>query len=225
MTKNEYDALRAGLSSIHKLIMGEADKGPVTAPRLRPLSGRINGHTEPLHALMAMGLLRQDGFDPTARHKTKQYVAVPPGEVEAAAKVYAERAERASTQPKRQRNPVRQRIADLPKRVEGDRLYAMRVRRHTLMLVQHLVALNREVVFWDEGTPDEWAFFVDDLVLLMDALGGEGGIFDKLDERVTDDVLRAKIAKLRETHGRTVHEVLAADGLARKLERQRKATG
>lgn len=222
MTKNEYDALRAGLSSIHKLIMGEADKGPVTAPRLRPVSGRINGHTEPLHALMAMGLLREDGFDPTARHKTRQYAAVLPGGVEEAAAAYAERADRAAAQPTRHRNPIRKRLADLPKRTYGDRLYAMRVRRNTMMLAQHLDAINREMVFWDEGTVDEWAYFLDDLTLVVDAAAA---LIENLHIRFDDDATRAKIAKLRETNGRTEHEIRNADGLARKLERQRKATG
>jgi hypothetical protein len=226
MTENEFNTLMAGMTPVYRIIMAEAAKGPVTAPRLRPPTGRPDGMTKELDRLMKLGLLRAVGRDlaaTTGGPKPMVYERVPLAQIEDARVRYAERAAKTEKDDKaKRRSPVRQRIADLPKRVEGNRLYAMRVRRNTLLLSQSLQTIDREMVFWDEGTPDEWAYFVYDLGMLMDAVEG---LIENLHVRLDDDVIRARLAKLREQNGRTQHEIQAANGLIAKLERQRRATG
>jgi hypothetical protein len=227
MTENEFNKLVAGMKPVYRIIMAEAAKGPITGPRLRAPTGRSDGMTGELRKLQRLGLIREAGVDDTATtaQKPKMYVKVPLAEVEAEAERYAKVAlaeAEAEAKPKRGRNPVQARLASLPKRVEGNRLYAMRVRRNTLLLSQSIQTIDREMVFWDEGTPDEWAYFVYDLGMLMDAVEG---LVENLHVRLDDDVIRARLAKLREQNGRTQHEIQAANGLIAKLERQRRATG
>jgi hypothetical protein len=226
MTRDEYDALLAGLPQVYRTIMAEAAKGPVTAPRLRAPCNRGDGLTKELGKLMKLGLLRDAGRDTEATTngiKPMIYVAVPMGEVEQAAADCAARQAKAGGKRKRRRGSVRRRLAEMPKRQPGDRGLWLELRRNTMRATANIESVSdKDMAFWGVVTSEDLLGYVDDLADLTDVLAG---LMRTLELRVEDDDLRRKIAALAETNGRTEHELRAADGLIVKLRRQRKVLG
>jgi hypothetical protein len=219
MTENEFNKLVAGMTPVYRIILAEAAKGPVSGPRLREPTGRSDGMTAELRKLRALGLIRDVGFDEEATTpgvKPRLYARVPLADMEAAAAEFAKRRARAK---KRKSRPG---VAEKPERVRGKPSLAILVRRNTLMLAEHFRKISSEMVFWDEATHEDLVALVECMGEVTDAMAD---LAESLHERLDDDAARTKIAKLLETNGRTEHEIRSAQGLARKLERQRKATG
>lgn len=219
MTENEFNKLVAGMTPVYRIILAEAAKGPVSGPRLRVPTGRSDGMTTELRKLWAMGLIRDVGFDMEATNpgkKPRMYARVPLADTEAAAAEFARRMRRG----KRRRRQSS--VAPLPERERGKATLAIRVRRNTLMLAEHFTKISDEMAFWDEATDD-------DLVSLVECMGEVADAMDdlaaSLHERLDDDAIRTKIEKLRKTNGRNEHEIRSANGLVRKLERQRRVSG
>lgn len=223
MTRDEYDALLSGMSKspIYRTIMHEfITRGPRSSPQLREPTGRSDGLSSELRRLMKLGLVREAGPDESATTNTKpmRYEAVPPEDVEQAAKLDAERR---TTAKRKKRGAVKTRLASLPQRETGDRLRALKLRRVTLAAVEAFQQ-GVKAAYWSELTADDLFSLADDAAWALDVLEE---LAAELTTRVTDDALLDRVQKLRETAGRTSAEMRSADGLIAKINRRRVVRG
>ena len=122
----------------------------------------------------------------------------------------------ASREPGRSRSSGRpqQRMREIRTKETGDYAIWYRVRRRLVECVGLLIDMDK-MTFW-EAIPD------DELDTVVDELGElqrwTEAVLEGIGQRYSDDRLRAKIAALRETSGRTPAEIETASRLAGKLE-------
>jgi hypothetical protein len=182
-----------------------------TARQLHEPTGRTDGMTNELRKLQQLGLIRlvgqTDPKDPDRRGMAANlYKIVAMGEVEQAARTF-------KTRRSRRRSP-QQRMREIRVKETGDYAIWYRVRRRLLECAGLLIDMDK-MTFWDAIPDDELDTIVDELGELQQ---WTEAVLEGIGQRYSDDRLRAKIAALRETSGRTPAEIETASRLASKLE-------
>jgi hypothetical protein len=182
-----------------------------TARELREPTRRVDGMTSELRKLQQLGLIRHvgrtDRNDP-ARHvvASNLYKIVPLDEVEQTARTFKTR--------RRKRRAPQQRMKEIRVKETGDYAVWYRVRRRLLECVGLLIDMDK-MTFWKAIPDDELDAIVDELAELQQ---WTDAVLEGIGQRFSDDRVRAKIAALRETSGRTRAEIETASRLASKLE-------
>jgi hypothetical protein len=182
-----------------------------TARDLREPTGRVDGMTSELRKLQQLGLIRHIGRSDSndSSHpgpRSNLYKIVPLNEIEQTARTFKTR--------RRKRRSPQQRMREVRTKETGDYAVWYRVRRRLLECVGLLIDMDK-MTFWEAVPEDELDTIVDELGELQQ---WSEAVLEGIGQRYTDDRLRAKIAALRETRGRTPAEIETASRLANKLE-------
>lgn len=175
---------------------------------LGPKTGKplAYGLTREFERLQADGLVKQVDKSPS------RYAAVPAAQVGVAAETYRLKKKR-----RIKRRGSRPRLTELRHYEHGDYSEFYRVHRRVIELSDLVGRDLPKMAFWAAAPKDEFARVVDELADLRDAIDAA---FACLKQRVEDDDLLTKIAKLEQTNGRTPAETKTAKGLADKLRAQ-----
>lgn len=206
--KRVLDALPPGRRRVYEAIRSA---GPVTKNELHRLLGKRSRKvkfTDTMNPLEQAGLIRKAGeLREGKRSAGLLWEATPMAGIERQRARYAED----------HGGPARsQRVADLRRMEKGDFGDWYACRRRIVELTELLTAVE-PMTFW-EASPDE------DLLLIGKELaeleGWAGRVLDALDARRADDATRAKIAKMRNTMGRTPGE---AEAFLRKADQMEAA--
>jgi hypothetical protein len=206
------DALPPGRRRVYDAI---AAHGPVTKNDLHRLLGKRSkkvSFSDDMRPLQEAGLVRQAGRRRLRRGSAALFAAVPAAEVAQAAASYQPPAD----QPESRRPSFRRRIQELRRLEVGDFALWYRARRRVVEQTQVLVEI--EPMVWWEAAPAEDRLMV--ARELLDLQGWTERVLFELEDRFADDDLREKVAKLRETHGRTPEETKLYRDKAAKLARR-----
>lgn len=161
--------------------------------------------------LAELGLIQPAGKTATgaAVHK-----ATPEGQVEAAARKFANALKRTKKRKRGGLSPAAK-LAELRKMAPGDWSQFDKTRRTILRLGPALEAVE-PMAFWDSAPADELEWVRQEIEDLIE--WGQRAL-DAMQTRQEDDATRRKIAKLRDANnsGRTEHEIVAARRAAEKL--------
>jgi hypothetical protein len=161
--------------------------------------------------LAELGLIQPAGTEKTG---AAIYKATPTGQVEAAARKFANAIKRG-----KQRKPRGQsaaaKLAEMRRMVPGEWSRFDRTRRTILRLGPALEAIQ-PMAFWEAAPPDELDWVRQEIEDLVE--WGQQAL-EAIKTRKDDDATREKISKLRDpnTSGRTEHEIANARRLADKL--------
>jgi hypothetical protein len=212
MTEQERDRLIAQQGQTTQAIYRAMRDGHSwTARQLHEPTGRTDGMTSELRKLQQLGLIRligrTDPNDPN-RHgiPANLYKIVALDEVEQAARTF-------ETRRRRRRSP-QQRMREIRIKETGDYAAWYRVRRRMLECAGLLIDMDK-MTFWEAIPEDELDTVVDELGELQQ---WTDAVLEGIGQRYSGDRLRAKIAALRETNGRTPAEIETGSRLAAKLE-------
>jgi hypothetical protein len=216
MDETDYDALINDLSANERAILDEAKRhGTATVAMLRPVTTSPTtgkplayGLTRELRKLQSLGLLRRAGREHPAR-----YAVVPLSQVDEAAKVYAISRKKKT----RRRASTRTRLSELRRYEHGDYSEFYRVHRRVIELSDYISHHITRMAYWAAAPKDDLARTAQDLAELLEAVEEAVAC---LKHRADDDDLRATIAKIGETKGRTAAEIETARTLARRLQTQ-----
>jgi len=212
MTEQERDGLIEHQGPTTQAIYRAMRDGRAwTARELREPTGRVDGMTTELLKLQQLGLIRHIGR--TGPNESKRrvvpsnlYKIVPLAEVEQTARTFKTR--------RRKRRAPQQRMKEIRAKETGDYAVWYRVRHRLLECVGLLIEMDK-MTFWKAVPDDELDTVVDELAELQQ---WTEAVLEGIGQRYTDDRLRAKIAALRVTTGRTPAEIETAARLATKLE-------
>jgi len=210
MKDEQFKRLLAGLPAGRRKVYDAINNcGPVTKNELHRLLGKKSrkvGFTDTMKPLEQDGLIRKAG----ERHEGNRSAGIL-WEATPVAAIERQRARYAEDHGDR---PRAQRVADLRRMEKGDFADWYTCRRRIVELTALLTTVE-PMTFW-EASPDE------DLLLIGQELAElerwAERVLDALDARQADDAMRAKIAKLRNTEGRTPNEAEAFRHKADRLE-------
>jgi hypothetical protein len=213
MTEQERDNLLRGLSPTEQLIYSTmtANGGPMTAPMLRGPVRRNDGLTSELRHMSELGLIKPMGKKSIAgNHPAMVYRLVALPDVEKARERFAVRGPRR----RRRRRPGDPGIDQMREMELGDYGHWHAARKRIIEL-KKLVVQAEKMSFWEAAPEDERELVLGEL---LDLQGHTEDAIAALKMRTDDDAIRAKIAKLRTTNGRTPAEADTSRRLANRLE-------
>lgn len=206
MDEIEVDRLLAAMTSADRRVYRALRQARCTDADLRvALKAHTTGAS--LRRLLDKGLVRHVGR--TRQRRMMQYEATPVAEVETQAKKYAIR----KPPGKRTRTGVSAKLAELRAMEPGNYPLWHENRKYVL---QHTKVLTRiePQMFWEAAPPDEIEMVREEVEELVE---WAQRVLDAAAVRVDHEEKKATIHKLRQTNGRTPHEIENAERLAERL--------